>query len=183
MDMWACARDTCIVSALGRSRQRLAEVLNSAFAEGLLSEQTHSYRLGLLFAPRLIDPQRLIGDLTLRRFGSRPMAVVRDSWSALAASVRTVTGFSGSRVVPLLLALDAAERDRLLVGRHPACDVVVADPTVSRRHAQLTLRGGVWVLQDLASKNGTSVNGKRVGRVTLHAGDVISLGNQAIQID
>src|ERR1035437_7529948 len=59
MDMWACARDTRIVSALGRSRQRLAGVLNSAFAEGLLSEQTHSYRLRLLFAPRLVDPPRL----------------------------------------------------------------------------------------------------------------------------
>jgi FHA domain len=183
MDTWARARDTRIVSALGRSRQRLAGVLNSAFAEGLLSEQTHSDRLGLLFAPRLIDPQRLIGDLTLRRGRSRPMAVAREAWSALAASVRTAAGLGGSGVEPLLLALDAVERDRLLVGRHPACDVVVADPTVSRRHAQLTLRGGVWVLQDLASKNGTSVNGKCVGRVTLHAGDVISLGNQAIQID
>jgi hypothetical protein len=171
------------VSALGRSRQRLAEVLNSAFAEGLLSEQTHSYRLGLLFAPRLIDPQGLIGDLTLRRAGSRPMAVARETWGAVLASVRTTAGLGGSRVEPLLLALDAAERDRMLVGRHPACDVVLADPTVSRRHAQLTVRGAVWVLQDLASKNGTSVNGKRVGRVTLHAGDLISLGNQAIQID
>jgi hypothetical protein len=55
MDTWARARDTRIVSALGRSRQHLAGVLNSAFAEGLLSEQTHSHRLGLLFAPRLID--------------------------------------------------------------------------------------------------------------------------------
>jgi hypothetical protein len=46
------------MDSLGRSRQRLAGVLNSAFAEGLLSEQTHSYRLGLLFGPRLIDPHR-----------------------------------------------------------------------------------------------------------------------------
>jgi pSer/pThr/pTyr-binding forkhead associated (FHA) protein len=79
--------------------------------------------------------------------------------------------------------LDGAASERLLVGRHPACDVVVADPSVSRRHAQLTLRDGVWVLQDLASTNGTSVNGERVGRTTLHAGDVLELGNQAIQID
>jgi FHA domain len=183
MDMWARARDTRVVSAFGRSRQHLAGVLNSAFAEGLLSEQTHSYRLGLLFAPHLIDPQRLVGDLALRRGRSWSMAVARDAWGVLAASVRSTAGSGGSRIEPLLLALDAAERDRLLVGRHPACDVVVADPTVSRRHAQLTLRGGVWVLQDLASKNGTSVNGKRVGRIRLHAGDVISLGNQAIQID
>jgi len=86
-------------------------------------------------------------------------------------------------MAPLLLVLDRAKSDRLLVGRHPACDVVVADPSVSRRHAQLTFRDGVWMLQDLASTNGTTVNGKPVGRITLQTGDVILLGNQAIQID
>jgi hypothetical protein len=173
-----------MVSSLGRSRQHLAGVLNSAFAEGLLSEQTHSYRLGLLFGPRLIDPQRLVGDLTLRRGHSQPLAALaRHAWGVLAASGRAIAGFGGSSMVPLLLVLDRAESDRLLVGRHPTCDVVVANPSVSRRHAQLTFRDGVWVLQDLASTNGTSVNGERVGRSTLRAGDVISLGNQAIQID
>jgi hypothetical protein len=137
----------------------------------------------MLFGPCLIDPQRLVGDLTLRRGRSRPVTVARHAWGALAASVRTTAGLGGSSVEPLLLALDRAESDRLLVGRHLACDVVVGDPSVSRRHAQLTFRDGVWVLQDLASTNGTRVNGERVGRTTLHSGDVISLGNQAIQID
>jgi predicted component of type VI protein secretion system len=124
-----------------------------------------------------------VGDLTLRRGSSRPVAVARRAWGALAARMRAVAGLGESSTVPLLLALDRAGSDRLLVGRHPACDVVVADPSVSRRHAQLTLRDGVWVLQDLASTNGTTVNGERVGRVTLHTGDIVSLGNQALEID
>jgi FHA domain len=157
--------------------------LNSAFAEGLLSEQTHSYRLGLLLGPRLIDPQRLVGDLTFRRRGLRPLAVARHAWGAVAASVRTIAGLDRSSTAPLLLVLDRAESDQLLIGRHPACDVVVVDPSVSRRHAQLTFRDGIWVLQDLASTNGTTVNGERVGRTTLHPGDTISLGSQAIQVD
>jgi hypothetical protein len=183
IDTCACSRDTRKVSAPGRSRQRLARVLNSAFAEGLLSEQTHSYRLGLLFGPRLIDRQRLIGDLTLRRGRSRPAEVARDAWAALAASVRTASGLSASSSAPLLLALDRTEGELLLLGRHPRCDVVVSDPSVSRRHAQLTFRDGVWVIQDLASTNGTTVNGAPVGRTTLHAGDIIALANQSIQID
>jgi hypothetical protein len=157
--------------------------LNAAFAEGLLSEQTHSYRLGLLFGPRLIDQRRLVGDLALRQGRSRPAAGPRDAWSALAESVRTLTRRGGSSSPPLLLALDRAERDRLLVGRHPRCDVVVSDPSVSRRHAQLTFRDGAWVIQDLASTNGTIVNGARVGRTALHAGDILTLGSQSIQID
>jgi hypothetical protein len=172
-----------MVPGLGRSRQRLAGALNSAFAEGLLSDQTHAYRLGLLFRARLIDQQQLVGDLTLRRGRTRPAQVARDAWVALAASVRTARRFGASSSAPLVLALDGTESERLLIGRHPRCDLVVSDLSVSRRHAQLTFRDGVWVIQDLASTNGTSVNGSRVGRITLHAGDVVSLGNQAIQID
>lgn len=183
MDIPARARDTRFVYAIGRSRQRLAGVLNSAFAEGLLSEQTHVYRLGLLFGPRLIDPHQLIGDLTLRRGRARRADVARRAWRALAASVRTAARSARSPALPLLLVLDRTECERLLVGRHPACDVVVDDPTVSRRHAQLTFRDGVWVLQDLASSNGTTVNGEPVVRTTLRSGDVLELGAQQILIE
>lgn len=61
--------------------------------------------------------------------------------------------------------------------------MVVTDPSVSRRHAQITFRDGVWVIRDLASTNGTSVNGVRVGRMALHIGDIVALGSQSIQID
>lgn len=171
------------MSGLGRSRKRLAGLLNSAFAEGLLSEETHSYRLGLLFGPHLIDQQRLVGDLAFGDGRSRPLLVARRAWRALAASISTTVGFSGSATAPLLLVLDWAQSEDLLVGRHPACDVVLADESVSRRHAQLKYRDGVWVLQDLASTNGTTVNGERVGRAALRAGDIISLGAQRIQVD
>lgn len=130
------------MSTLGGSRQRLAGILNSAFAEGLLSEQTHSYRLDLLFGPRLVDQQRLVGDLTLRQ-GRSPVADwVRDAFSALVESVRDLM-LGGPSSTPLLLVLSRAESDRLLVGRHPRCDVVVSDPSVSRRHAQITFSDGV----------------------------------------
>jgi hypothetical protein len=183
MDIPGCARDTRCVSALGRSRQRLAGVLNAAFAEGLLSEQTHVHRLGLLFGPQLIDQQQLIGDLTLRRARSRPLDAARRAWHSLLTSVRAGAGFGEPSKLPMLLVLDRTDSDRLLIGRHPACDVVVADPSVSRRHAQLTFRDGVWVVQDLASTNGTAVNGELVGRAALHSGDLVELGAQPFQIE
>ena len=83
---------------------------------------------------------------------------------------------------PLLLVLDHAGCDRLLLGRHSSCDIVVNGMTVSRRHAQLVHRDGSWVIQDLRSTNGTVVNGKRVGRTVLRPGDVLTLGHQAIEI-
>jgi pSer/pThr/pTyr-binding forkhead associated (FHA) protein len=61
--------------------------------------------------------------------------------------------------------------------------VVVADETVSRRHAQLTFRDGGWVLQDLDSTNGTRLNGQYVGRCRLRAGDQLGLGERLLRID
>jgi pSer/pThr/pTyr-binding forkhead associated (FHA) protein len=50
---------------------------------------------------------------------------------------------------------------RVLVGRHPKCDVVLAHSTVSARHCQLDLVKGSWQVRDLASRNGIRINGMR----------------------
>src|SRR6185437_7106762 len=84
----------------------------------------------------------------------------------------------------ILLALDwTGGCQELVIGRHPSCEVVVADETVSRRHAQLTFRDEGWVLQDLHSTNGTRVNGQYVGRCRLRPGDRLSLGHQLLRVD
>ena len=70
------------------------------------------------------------------------------------------------------------DRSPIIVGRHCGCDVVFAeDPTVSGRHAALEELGGIWSVRDLASKNGTYVNGKLInGSRALRHEDVVSLG-------
>jgi pSer/pThr/pTyr-binding forkhead associated (FHA) protein len=85
---------------------------------------------------------------------------------------------------PAVLALDwDGATDAVLLGRHPACEVVLDDLTVSRRHAQLHFRDGRWVLQDLGSKNGTTVNGAPVTRCQLRPGDHLRLGEQHLVVD
>lgn len=65
---------------------------------------------------------------------------------------------------------------RATLGRTGA-DVVLDDPTVSRLHAVVAEVSGGWVLEDLGSRNGTYVNGRRVaGPVALRDGDVVRLG-------
>jgi pSer/pThr/pTyr-binding forkhead associated (FHA) protein len=62
-------------------------------------------------------------------------------------------------------------------GRSRDCDCVVADPTVSRRHASLRLHDGAWLLRDLRSANGTLVNGWRVlEEVEVRPGDRVTFG-------
>jgi pSer/pThr/pTyr-binding forkhead associated (FHA) protein len=83
-----------------------------------------------------------------------------------------------------LLALDwTGVVPELLVGRSRRCDVVLDDPGVSRRHARLVFRDGSWVLQDLQSTNGTTVNGVQVGRCQLRPGDSLTLGTACLRVD
>src|SRR5437879_1773634 len=66
------------------------------------------------------------------------------------------------------------------LGRHPLSDVrfdAERDLDVSARHAAVVQRGAAFIVQDLGSKNGTFVNGKRVeGELQLKDGDVIGCG-------
>jgi hypothetical protein len=64
----------------------------------------------------------------------------------------------------------------VLLGRSRRCDFVVRDPSVSRRHALLIRGDEGWTLYDLGSTNGTRINGWRVDRATLRAGDELELG-------
>jgi ABC transport system ATP-binding/permease protein len=63
------------------------------------------------------------------------------------------------------------------VGRAPRADFVVDAALVSRVHCRLTLDGaGKLVIEDLGSTNGTFVNGRKVDKVLLNAGDKLSIG-------
>jgi hypothetical protein len=74
-----------------------------------------------------------------------------------------------------LVVLLSASRPSAVIGRDPSCDVVVDDVRVSKRHAEVLPDGDAWVIEDLGSKNGTSVDGKPA-RQTLKEGCWVSVG-------
>ncbi len=77
-----------------------------------------------------------------------------------------------SRMVPL-----AAEGE-VVMGRGEGVDVRIIDGSVSRKHARLTMTAGQGMVTDLASQNGTKVNGERItGARPLVSGDVVTLGS------
>jgi len=61
------------------------------------------------------------------------------------------------------------------IGRMFDNDLIINDNRVSRYHAQIYLEKSQYCLVDLNSTGGTSVNNKKVSKVILNAGDVISL--------
>ena len=69
-----------------------------------------------------------------------------------------------------------------VIGRSSACQIVLGDDTVSRRHAELRFEDGRWLLRDLGSSNGTWVNGGRVIEPEVRPGDLIHLGGAEIRL-
>jgi pSer/pThr/pTyr-binding forkhead associated (FHA) protein len=65
------------------------------------------------------------------------------------------------------------------IGRDPICDIAINDPEVSRHHARLTKTSDSYQIEDLASTNGTFVNGVKIGTdpVQLAHGNEVQLGS------
>ncbi len=71
-----------------------------------------------------------------------------------------------------------------VLGRSREADVIVEDPNVSRRHAEVRPSGGSWIVKDLGSTNGVKVNGRRIqGPQSLKRGDTIQLGTSEIAFE
>jgi Inner membrane component of T3SS, cytoplasmic domain len=75
-----------------------------------------------------------------------------------------------------LLRQIPVERERLILGRRPYCDLILDDLTVSGEHAMLHTRAGESILHDLNSRNGTLVNGAMTKQQAMVHGDVIEIG-------
>jgi hypothetical protein len=69
------------------------------------------------------------------------------------------------------------DKQRFVLGRSKDCDIQLADPNVSRRHAELRQEGLAYWLIDLDSTNGSQVNGHRTVRAKLESGDTITVGS------
>ncbi len=73
--------------------------------------------------------------------------------------------------------------DPLVIGRLPECAVVLSDPNVSRRHAEVRRVGDAVVVTDLGSTNGTKVNGTPVREQQLASGDEITVGSTTVVLE
>jgi hypothetical protein len=69
-----------------------------------------------------------------------------------------------------------------VIGRDPTADLFLDSPGVSRLHAMIRAMGEDVELVDLRSSNGTHLNGERVERAMLKAGDVLRIGNQEVRV-
>ncbi len=71
----------------------------------------------------------------------------------------------------------------VVIGRLPNCQIVLADPNVSRRHAEVRVEDGRVLAVDLGSTNGTKVNGAPITTQPLEDGDTITVGMTSIRYE
>lgn len=188
-------------------RDAAAARIREGYAAGRLSHETFLHRVNeALGARQRADLAPLVADLPPAAAPVGPRALlgrVRGAWQRLlgpatvparqapaapvrAAPVRARTmGMLAARGAgrPLALRFPRADGagDAFSIGRDAACDLAIADMTVSRRHAMLERIPDGWLLTDLASTNGTRVNGWRVrGKVRVIAGDLVSFGDAEV---
>jgi len=72
-------------------------------------------------------------------------------------------------------------KERVIIGRLGESDLVLSDPGVSRRHAEVRREDGKYVIADLGSTNGTMVNEATIGERELEEGDRITVGRTVLE--
>lgn len=187
-----------------RDRERFADY-EGALAEeltGYLLEHARRERLVLLTRPTVefeTDDRLGLGEFGIQTRMAPPEGQEDDEAPAEQSGRTMVYSTSERHSQPLEerarsraeTALIVLAGKRMVVGpagatlgRSRKCDIVVDDPNVSREHAEVRPRGGSWVLRDLGSTNGSSINGRRTdGAEVLKPGDEIELGTSTMTFE
>ncbi|MCB5179579.1 DUF1707 and FHA domain-containing protein [Streptomyces antimicrobicus] len=162
-------------------RDRALGLLREGAAQGRLSQDTFLRRMELaLVARRSEDLAVLTADLVPAEGAwSRRLFGWVGRVSAVTVGIRRA--WNAERLPKLLLPQPSAEP--LRIGRDPGNGLRLTHETVSRAHAELSLRDGLWVLKDLGSTNGTTVNGRRVtGTAVVREGDQVGFGRVVFRL-
>ena len=168
---------------MGSIEARRADViasLRSSYGDGLLTTRTLELRLeAALLAGTSSALDASVWDLPHGRPVVR-RATQRARWFADLALDRVGEPEATRRVD--LSRFGAAPSCRIVIGRSPSCDVTLDDcVSVSRRHAELSLRAGVWTLRDLRSRNGTWLGSHRVETALLDPVVPLRLGGLEVR--
>jgi hypothetical protein len=160
-------------------RDQVVGELRERFAEGRLSQDSFVRRVDAALRAR--ERRELAGLLADMPASRRLAGALADVARRAAAAARRAGGRWQAAGPPAArrpaLMFPAGPGRLFTIGRDGGCDLVLADVTVSRRHARLERDGSNWVLQDLGSTNGTRLNGWLVsGAVPVQAGDQVSFG-------
>ncbi|MET9773605.1 DUF1707 and FHA domain-containing protein [Streptomyces sp. NPDC006367] len=162
-------------------RDKALKALRDGVALGRLSHDTFLRRMELaLAAHHSHELAALTADLPTEGRVSRLVFGTVEAVSGFGVRLRRA--WQAERLPKLLLPHPGTGHP-LRIGRDPVNGLRLTHETVSRVHAELSRQGGMWVLRDLGSTNGTTVNGRRViGAAVVREGDQIGFGQMTFRL-
>ena len=115
--------------------------------------------------------------LVVESIGAEATPAVAPFTASVMESVRLVAqgGPYDAQVFPVV--------GELIVGRAAECQLVLDDPSLSRKHARIRGTGRRLEVEDLGSSNGTFVSGRKIGQATAGPGDTIRFGELAFRVE
>jgi hypothetical protein len=109
-------------------------------------------------------------DKVSRRYGQLVVIDVPPTSDAAEGALQIGTAFSLQPVTSL--------------GRSPVNTIIIPDTYASSEHALLTYRGGQWMLEDLGSRNGTTLNKIAIaGPTVVSSGDIVGIGQVGLRLE
>ncbi|MEV7425090.1 MULTISPECIES: DUF1707 and FHA domain-containing protein [unclassified Streptomyces] len=161
-------------------RDRVLAVLREGAAQGKLSHDTFLRRMDLALAARRVEQLRpLTADLEHEAPWARRLFGAVGGVSAFSQRLRRA--WQAEKLPKLLLPQPGPYP--LRIGRDPLNGLRLSHDTVSRLHAELSMQGGLWILRDLGSTNGTTVNGRRVTTTAVvRDGDMVGFGQMSFRL-
>jgi hypothetical protein len=145
-----------------RRRERTVAALGDGYATGAIGPDTLTLRVDAAYRARTADELRaLTADLPRRWF---------------EAAREWLERRRPARVPTVHITEPPGGPGPWIIGRSAASRLVIANLTVSRRHAVLERTDEGIEVRDLGSLNGTWINGWRIDRATLRSGDTLQIG-------
>jgi pSer/pThr/pTyr-binding forkhead associated (FHA) protein len=74
------------------------------------------------------------------------------------------------------------DQDEIIIGRDTGNDIQIDNIAVSREHARIIKGPNYYFIEDMSSKNGTFVNGKKINKKFLKEDDEITIGKHSLKI-
>ena len=133
-------------------------------------------------ATRMVQRGRRPSDTPAPKPPSATMIYRPNVEGAAAAAAAAPEGPTVQEVASLTVDGERHPIDKrvTVIGRSQDCDIQLADPNVSRRHAEVRQEDTAFWLVDLGSTNGMEVNGRRLRQAKLEDGDRITIGSTEV---
>jgi hypothetical protein len=169
---------------LEHARRRDYDLLTRPAVEFKTDERLRLGEFGI--QTRLVKPPAREGEAPVQGEEGHTMvySAVKERPAAASPEQRAEAMVATRAVVSLDDRRYVLEGPQATIGRSKGAECVLADPNVSRRHAELRRsQTGDWTIADLGSTNGIKVNGRRVSSSRLSPGDQVTLGTTTFLFD